>query len=394
MNTSFFGTARRAAVVALTSAFLLSACGGDADSPPADPFSGVTPAQVKAVLAERRGNAPGLAGGVVSDATIVVAADGNALSTASTPLTAEHWLHLGSNSKSMTAMAVAVQVERGTLRWHDTLEALFPELASTMRSEYRQRTLLEVLGFRAGFAPMLQWADFAPVPISATTLSEQRLEFARWLLTQPPVNVPGSSTEYSNASYVMAGLIAERASGVPFEQTIQDTVLGPLGLHGQYGLPQTVSPDQPAAHAQPSPGVYEPVAPDDPLVLQVPTYLNSAGLLSMPVTDYARYAQIHLRALRGKPTLLKAETYQVLHTALGRLPGSNFGLSPGWGVLSEGDKTTYEFTGSIDLMSAYIKIDPTANRAVVLLNNYDAGEALDSLFTQTSAQLLGLKPAD
>jgi D-alanyl-D-alanine carboxypeptidase len=394
MTTFLLQTTRRAAALALASMFLLSACGGDGDPPPADPALGVRPEQLKAVLAQRRGDAPGLAGGVISDSTIVVSADGRAVSTGSAPLTADQWLHLGSNSKSMTAMAVAVQVELGTLRWQDSLEKLFPEFAATMRPEYRQRTLLDVLAFRAGFAPMLQWSDFEQVPVTAQTLPEQRLQFARWLLSQPPVNEPGTTTEYTNASYIMAGLIAERASGKPFEQTMQDTVLGPLGLRGRYGLPQTVGPDQPAAHAQPSPGQYQPIAPDDPLVLQVRTYLNSAGLLCMPVIDYARYAQIHLQALRGKPTLLKAETFKVLHTALGRLPGSDFGLSPGWGVMTQGGKTTYEFTGSIDLMSAYIRIEPTANRAVIVLTNYDAGAALDSLFTQTAAELLALRRAN
>jgi CubicO group peptidase (beta-lactamase class C family) len=388
-NTSSLGASRRAAVLALAGVFTLSACGGG-DPRPSNPVSVIQPAQVKAILAQRRGNAPGLAGGVVSDDTIVVAADGKTVSTGNAPLTTANWLHLGSNSKSMTAMAVAVQVERGKLNWNDTLEKLFPELAAEMRPEYRQRTVLDVLAFRAGFAPMLQWDDFKPVPISTRTLQEQRLEFARWLLSQPPVNTPGSTTEYTNASYVMAGLIAERASGAPFEQTMQDSVLGPLGLRGRYGLPQTVGADQPAAHVQPSPGVYLPITPEDPLVLQVPTYLNSAGLLSMPVADYARYAQIHLQALRGKPTLLKAETYQLLHTALGTIGSGDFGLSPGWGVMTQSGKKTYEFTGSIDVMSAYIKIDPAANRAVVLLINYDAGASLDSLFTQATAQLSAL----
>lgn len=392
MSVSFLLAARRAAVLALASVIVLSACGGGADPEPADPVSALRPEQVKTILARQRGGAPGLAGGVISDGKIVVAADGRAVSTGTAPLTPDHWLHLGSNSKSMTAMAVAVQVERGALRWNDSLEKIFPELAATMRPEYRQRTVLDVVAFRAGFAPMLQWSDFEQVPVTAPTLPEQRLEFARWLLAQLPVNAPGTTTEYSNASYIMAGLLVERASGAPFEQTMQDTVLGPLGLRGQYGLPQTVSPDQPAAHAQPSPGVYEPVAPDNPLVLQVPAYLNSAGLLCMPVADYARYAQIHLQALRGKPTLLKAETFKVLHTALGKIGGSDFGLSPGWGVLTQGGKTSYEFTGSIDLMSAYIKIDPSANRAVIVLNNYDAGASLDSLFTQTAEHLLALKP--
>ncbi len=383
---------RRQAVLGLGSIFLLQACGGGKDPQLADPVSGIKPEQIKAVLAKARGNAPGLAGGVISDSAMVLAADGRRSSNAAAPLTTGNWLHLGSNSKSITAMAIAVQVEQGKLKWTDTLAALFPEFATSMRPEYRQRTLLDVMSFRAGFMPMLQFSEFEQVPITTVGLGEQRLEFARWLLAQAPVNIPGSTTEYSNASYVLAGAIVERASGKAFEQTILDTVLTPLGLRGKYGLPQTVGLDQPAAHLQPNPGVFEPVAPDSPVVSAVPSYLNSAGLLSMPVMDYARYAQIHLQALRGKPTLLRADTFKVLHTAPGKVPGSEFGLALGWGLLTQGGKTSYEFTGSIDVMSAYVKIVPSDNRAVIVLNNYDAADKLDILFTQSSAELLALKP--
>jgi D-alanyl-D-alanine carboxypeptidase len=391
MSTSVFSHQRRQATFGLASILLLPACGGGKAPLPAEPV-GIKPEQIKAVLSKARGNAPGLAGGVITDSTIVVAADGKRSSNAAALLSPDNWLHLGSNSKSLTAMAVAVLVEQGKLRWTDTLATLFPELATRMLPEYRQRTLLDVLAFRAGFMPMLLWADFEQVPITTATLSEQRLEYASWLLAQAPVNTPGSSTEYSNASYVLAGAIIERASGKPFEQTMLDLVLKPLGLRGQYGLPQTVAPDQPAAHTQPSPGVYEPVGPDSPLVQAVPTYVNSAGLLCMPVADYARYAQVHLQALRGKPTLLKADTFKLLHTAPGTIAGSEFGLALGWGVLTQSGKTSYEFTGSIDVMSAYIKIVPSDNRAVIVLNNYDAADELSTLFTQSAAELLALKP--
>ena len=205
-------------------------------------------------MAKARGTAPGLAGAVISDANIVLAADGKLSSNGDAALRSDNWLHLGSNSKSMTAMAVAVLVEQGRLRWTDTPAQLFPEWASNMQMAYRDISLLDVLSFRAGFAPMLQWAEFEAVPITTSTLTEQRLQYAKWLLEQTPVNTPGTQTEYSNASYVLAGAIVERASGLAFEPSIQNLVLKPLGLQGFYGLPQELGTDQPAAHAQPSPG--------------------------------------------------------------------------------------------------------------------------------------------
>lgn len=260
-----------------------------------------------------------------------------------------------------------------------------------MGRAYRQRTLLEVLTFRAGLSQMLQWADFDAVPITTASLPEQRAEFVLWLLAQPPVNMPGSESAYSNGNYVLAGAILERASGKPFEDTMQETLLKPLGLRGVYGLPQTVGADQPAGHLQTSPGVFQRVLPNDPLVLALPKYINPAGLLAMPLPDYARYAQIHLRALRGKPSFLKAETYRVLHTPVGVIAGTNVSDAPGWAVNTDAKgNRSYGFLGLIDIMNAGIKIVPKDNRAVVVLNNFDAGGELDALMQNTGDALLAL----
>lgn len=389
MAPASFLAQRRLTVLSIGSIFLLQACGGGQT----DSIASLKPDQVKAVLAKARGNAPGVAGGVISDNAIVLAADGVRVNGAQNQLTTDNWLGLASNSKSLTAMALAVQVERGKLKWTDTMETLFPELAKTMRPEYRKVTVLDVLTFRAGIRSMLLFAEFSEVPITTSTLTEQRFEFATWLFMQPPVNVPGSATVYSNASYVLAGAMIERASGKPFEQTMQETVLSPLGLRGQYGLPQAIAANQPAGHLQTTPGVYEVVAADSPRARDaVPAYVNSAGLLSMPIADYARYAQIHLQALRGKPTLLKAETYKVLYTGRGTEAGNTLGLSAGWAVVTKDGQSTYEFTGSIDILNAYIKIVPNDNRAVIVLNNYDLGADSDNFFNQTSDALLALKP--
>ncbi len=390
MTSASFLTQRRLTILSIGSIFLLQACGGGQT----DSVASLKPDQIKTVLAKARSNAPGVAGGVISDNAIVLAADGVRVNgEQKNQLTTDNWLGLGSNSKSLTAMALAVQVERGKLKWTDTMEALFPELAKTMLPEYRKVTVLDVLTFRAGFRPLLSFAEFSEVPIATNTLTEQRFEFATWLFAQPPVNVPGSATVYNNASYVLAGAMVERASGKPFEQTMQETVLSPLGLRGQYALPQAIAANQPAGHLQSTPGVYEVIAADNPIATgAVPAFVNSAGLMSMPVADYARYAQIHLQALRGKPTLLKAETYKLLYTDRGTEAGNTLGLGAGWAVVTKNGQSTYEFTGSIDILNAYIKIVPNDNRAVIVLTNYDLRLDIDNFFKQTSDALLALKP--
>lgn len=52
------------------------------------------------------------------------------------------------------------------------------------------------------------------------------------LLDQPMMFAPGTDFEYSNAGYVLLGVLAERASGVRFQQLIRDRVFAPAGLQG------------------------------------------------------------------------------------------------------------------------------------------------------------------
>ncbi len=387
MTISSFQPQRRLALLVLSSAFLLQACGGGK----ASSISAIKPEQIKAVLAKARRNAPAVAGGLISDSAIVLASDGVRVNGSPDALTTDNWLGLGSNSKSLTAMAVAVQVEAGKIKWTDTMETLFPELSASMLPAYRTVTVLDVLTFRAGFRPLLVFAEFFEIPITTETLSGQRFEFATWLFSQTPVNVPGTATVYNNASYVLAGAIIERASGKPFEQTMQETVLAPLGLRGRYALPQAIAANQPAGHLQTSPGVYEPIAADSPLATDsVPAYVNSAGLMSMPIADYARYAQIHLQALRGKPTLLKAESYATLYANRGTEAGNNQGLGAGWVIAAKNGQPSYEFTGSVDILNAFIKINPSDNRAAIVLTNYDLGSDIDDFFKRVSIAILAL----
>ena len=60
------------------------------------------------------------------------------------------WL-IGSTGKVMTVAMIARLVERGMLAWDMPLDAMLPDMAASMRPEYRKVTLVELLSHRAGF---------------------------------------------------------------------------------------------------------------------------------------------------------------------------------------------------------------------------------------------------
>lgn len=377
----------RRAALALASGSLMSlmACGGG--DPPA-----VAPAQVKAVLAAARGTDPGLAAAWISDDAVVLATDGKTRANGGAPLATDMWFHIGSNLKAMVAMALAVQVERGQLRWNSTLAEVFPELAPAMLPAYRGVTIENMLSHRAGFVELLSAPELAVIPAFNGDASSQRLQFVAWATSVPPLGTPGQTFRYSNSGYGVAGAVLERISGKAFEIAMADTLFKPLGLRHAFAYPPQLVGTQPSGHEVDAAGTaLAEVDLTDPLYTP-PVYLFAAGHLSMPLADYARFAQIQLRGLRGKPVLLKAETYKKLHTSLGLDPDLNLGYASGWVVEPQGGNANLSWhVGQLIGFSATIMVSPDADRATVLMANFNDG-LRPGVMDATARKLLALRP--
>jgi CubicO group peptidase (beta-lactamase class C family) len=376
-------TRRTALTLASGALMSLTACGGG-ESPP------VESAQIKAVLAAARGADPGLAAAWISSAAVVLAVDGTTRAVGGAPLSTDMWFHIGSNLKAMVAMALAVQVEQGKLRWDSTLAEVFPELAPAMLPAYRPVTIENLLSHRAGFVELLTASELDIVPIFDGNASSQRYHFVAWATSVPPLGAPGQTFAYSNAGYGVAGAVLERVTGKSFEAAMTDTLLGPLGLRHAFAYPPQLAGTQPLGHEVDDSGTaLAEVDLTEPLYTP-PVYLVAAGHLSMPLADYARFAQIQLRGLRGEPTLLKAETFKKLHLSLGTIPDTNLGYASGWVVEPSPGNTALSWSvGQLIGFTAIIMVDPRADRASVLLANFNDGLRPD-VMNATARRLLAL----
>jgi CubicO group peptidase (beta-lactamase class C family) len=377
---------RRAAWAFLSGALLtLIACGGG------DP-SAVQPAQIRSVLNTARDADPGLAAAWISEDAVVLAADGKTRLGGGTPLATDMWFHIGSNLKAMVAMALAAQVEQGKPRWNSTLAEVFPELVAGMLPAYRGVTIENLLSHRGGFVELLSAPELAVVPVFDGDASSQRRQFVAWATSVPPLGTPGQTFLYSNAGYGIAGAVLERITGKAFETAMADTLFTPLGLRHAFAYPPQVTANQPSGHeVAPSGTALGEVDLTDPLYTP-PVYMFPAGHLSMPLPDYARFAQIQLRGLRGKPTLLKAETFKKLHTSLGLYPDLNLDYASGWVVEPvSGNATLSWHVGQLIGFTATIMVNPSADRAAVLLANFNDG-LRPSVMDTTARKLLALKP--
>lgn len=285
--------------------------------------------------------------------------------------------HLGSNGKAMTATVVARLVERGLLSWDTPLSRLLPELADDMRPAYRDVNLRDLLTHQSGLQADIDESWAAVFHRDKRSLHEQRMAYARLALAQAPAFARGTADGYSNNGFVIAGLIAERASGLPFEALMQRELFDPLGLSSA-GFGATHR-GQPLGHKAGKP--VEGMAGDNPAVIA------PAGGIYMSLDDWARFAVDQMAGEQGRGKLLKPESYRLLHD-VARAGGK---FSPGWRVQGSMAGVTARHlahTGSNEAWFALIVLKPDSEDAVLVASNASEDVKADKAVREVAVRLL------
>lgn len=145
-----------------------------------------------------------------------------------TPLTR---FAIASGSKAFTALTVMRLVEEGALaldsRVRDLIGPDAPPIADALTVEH-------LLTHTGGFTDYLDETDWRPedyvlaVPPHTLTSASAYLPVLSGVVRQ--VGAPGEAFAYSNAGYVLLGIIVERNTGEPFHQVVAREVFRPAGL--------------------------------------------------------------------------------------------------------------------------------------------------------------------
>jgi CubicO group peptidase (beta-lactamase class C family) len=173
--------------------------------------------------------------------------------------------------------------------------------------------------------------------------------------------------------------MAEAASGKSYEELLQLELFSPLGISGTLGWPAASDPNQPWGHYEEG-GNYLPHDPSDEYFL--PPCVVPAGDVSMSIGDYADFVQWHLRAMRGTPAILSAESFTVLHTPIG-------GYAKGWGVSTIDGVLTYAHEGSAGTFDVLVAIQPEHDLAVTVFINAAGTQSLNAL-NAIALEVLGI----
>ncbi|WP_029137227.1 serine hydrolase domain-containing protein [Nakamurella lactea] len=267
---------------------------------------------------------------------------------------------LASVTKPIVAMAVMALIQDGRLTLDDSVGLHLREYRGTDKEQLTVRQLLtHTSGFPGGL-PMYRWCASRQAVLDE--IRGVSLKFA-----------PGTDVEYSSQGFIVLGLIAELAAGMPLDELVRCTVTGPAGM------PATRFRLDPADRASAAAtedcpwrgGVVQGTVHDENAEV-LGGVAGHAGLFAS-LTDLQMLGQLLCRGARGEDTeVMSARTLATMiapatdHLRLRRSlgwQGRDPAMSPAGDLAGSGTFGHTGFTGTT------VWVDPDAGRYVVLLTN-------------------------
>ena len=206
----------------------------------------------------------------------------------------EHTLFaIASNTKNVTAAALAILVDEGRVKWDEPVRTYLPGFTLSDPVIGERITVRDTLSHRAGFG--LGAGDLLFWPNSDRT----REEVLRQAAFVPIEDGFRANYHYCNLMFVVAGAVIEAVSGMRWEQFVQTRILDRVGMSET--VPMTTMADA-AKSALPHARVGPPLRTHGPMVriadsiAEVWNWDSAAaagGICTNPV-DWAKWIKVRL----------------------------------------------------------------------------------------------------
>ena len=280
--------------------------------------------------------------------------------------------HLGSCTKSLTAVLIAKLIDQKKLDWDFKIASLLSKDA-TLDREMAELTVQMLLGHRGGLKK-----DFD---------GELRSQIVRDIMATKPGYALNTEEAYSNSGFVVLGWAAEKVTGLSWEALVQQEIFKPLNMTGcGFGSPadkdKIFAPDQPWGHKIFTDAV-KPAWEDNHKVLA------PAGTIHCGMKDWYKFATVLQDGYLERSSFLKKASFTNLfskppHSAsnrintyftLARVENSNTELQF---FAANGSNTSN--LARIMLFPKQDKILLIATNAVSQLENDPANKALTEIY--------------
>lgn len=180
---------------------------------------------------------------------------------------------------------------------------------------------------------------------------------------------PGTKWQYSNTNYVIAGLIVEKASGMPLLKFLSEHVFVPLGMKSVANIDQERLGETDAVGY-----LRYGLGPLRPAPKEGPGWLFAAGELAMPAGDLAKW---DISMINQK--VLKPDSYREMETEVQLKSGIGTRYGLGLSVAMEGGHRAVSHGGEVSGFTAENVVFPDDGVAVVALSNQDAAGAASAI---------------
>jgi D-alanyl-D-alanine carboxypeptidase len=291
---------------------------------------------------------------IVKDGQIVyLQAYGDARLEPRTPARPEMRYSIGSISKQFTATAILLLQEQGKLSLDDKVAKFIPDL--TRAKEVTIRQLLSHTSGYQDYWPQDYVPPFMLQPITANKILD--------LWARKPLDFdPGTKWQYSNTNFIIAGVIVEKASGMPLLDFLHQNIFDPMGMKSVTNTDQEKLGD-----SDPTGYMRYALGPLRPAPKEGRGWLFAAGELAMSASDLAKWDISIIEQKVLKPSSYKEFETEVL---LKNGVGTEYGL--GVDVTSESGRRVLGHGGEVSGFTSRNTVFPDEHVAIVVLTNQDA----------------------
>lgn len=321
----------------------------------------------------------GMVVGVIEDGKVVSRRVGGELRAGEgQPVDADTLFKIASNSKAMTAAVLARLVDRGVLRWDDKVTKYLPEfrMNDPWVSENMQvrELLIHNSGLGSATGDMMLWPE--PNHFS-------RADIINALAYFKPGHGFRNHYGYSNVMYVLAGEVASRAAGKPFDQLVREEVFQPLGMKrcqvGEWSRDGVGNVAQPHRRVEERNVV---IREDGEIIPDIP--MTAAGAIRCSLDDMLAWMGALLEPERH-PDWLSVEQRRALWTLHVPMPitermrewdGTRMaGYGYGWRLSDVDGEWKVAHTGTLSGMNSSMVLLPDRRSGFIMLINSEGGDA-------------------
>lgn len=342
----------------------------------------LSPAQID-VLVERTLKAfdvPGISVAVVKDGQVVIAKGYGVRSlTNGQKMDARTLVGIASNSKAFTTAALAILVDEGKLKWDDRVTDFIPEFKLYNPYVTEEFTVRDLLTHRSGLG--LGAGDLMFFPDGSDFTVRDVIHNLRYLKQASGFR---SKFDYDNNLYIVAGEVVKRASGMSWEDFIEQKMLKPLGMTDSAASLKRVK--------NTSNVVTPHVSVDGHLqaiVARPNDVINAAGGIYSNVQDMAKWVSMLLSkgkyGTAGQHLFSEAALKEMWapQTILPISPGaynSHFGAyGMGWFLNDAMGYKQISHTGGLVGMVTQVTLVPELDLGIVVLTNQEQGGAFTAI---------------